>query len=204
MKFILGKKIGMSQIFQDDRAIPVTLVEAGPCCVTQIKTEEDDGYKAVQVGFGETKKLKKPQVGHLRKIGRNLKYLVEFRISEPGEYKVGDQIDVSKFEVGDKVDVSGISKGRGFSGVIKRWGFSRGPMSHGSRHHRKPGSIGSMFPQRVVPGRKLPGRYGTRRVTLKNLKVMEVLKDKNVLVLAGAVPGPVGSLLEIKESKKPG
>jgi large subunit ribosomal protein L3 len=207
-KFILSKKIGMGQVFNEEgNYVPVTLLEAGPCTVIQIKSEDNEGYDAVQFGFGEIKKLKKPQEGHLKKVSAFAKatadkqsfskWLREFKIGKP-ELKLGDVITVDIFKAGDKVDISGISKGKGFSGVIKRHGFSRGPASHGSDHHREPGSIGSMFPQRVVKGRKLPGRMGRKTVTIRNLKVIKVDSSRNLLCVAGAVPGAKNELLLIR------
>lgn len=199
MKFILGKKIGMSQRFRDDKVLPVTLIEAGPCFITQIKTKEKDGYQAIQIGFErlKEKKIKKPQKD------KPFKYLKEFRIkpeidSQQLNYKVGDKIEVSVFEVGDKVTVSGISKGKGFTGVIKRHGFKGMPASHGTKHDaRHPGSIGATAPQRVLKGRKMAGRMGDRMVTVKNLEVIEIDPEKNLLVVKGAVPGAKNSLVKI-------
>ncbi|MCD6115187.1 50S ribosomal protein L3, partial [bacterium] len=168
MKFILGKKIGMTQIWKENKVIPVTLIEAGPCFVTQIKTKEKDGYQAVQLGFEKIEKEKK-----IKKSQKNkpFRYLREFRLDNVEEFKVGDVIDVSRFEPGEKVKVSGISKGKGFQGVVKRWGFSGRNATHGVKHEeRKPGSIGSAFPQRVIKGKKMPGRMGNERVTIKNLE----------------------------------
>ena len=202
MKFILGKKLEMSQIFDENgRVVPVTLIEAGPCCVTQIKTKEKDGYEAFQIGFEELKnqkKIKKPQ----RK--KPYKYLREFRIDKQGKkseaplLKIGDKIDVSVFKEGEKVKISGISKGKGFAGGIKRWGFHGQPASHGIKHtERAIGSVGSMFPQRVLKGKKMPGRMGSKRVTIKNLKIIKVDPKNNLLAVKGAVPGRKGALLEI-------
>jgi len=196
MKFILGKKLGMSQIFdKEGNQIPVTLVTAGPCKVVQIKTKEKDGYEAIQVGFEEIKskkRIKKP-LSH-----KPFKYLREFK-GDISKYKVGDKINVSIFQEGDIVKISGISKGKGFQGVVKRWGFSGLPASHGTKHEaRAPGSIGSRFPQRVIKGKKMPGRMGGERVTIKNLKVVKVDSENNLLAIKGAVPGRRGTLLEIK------
>jgi len=219
MKIILGKKIGMTRIFdKEGNFLPVTLVEAGPCIVTQLKSQERDGYQAVQIGFGEDKKMNKPKTGHLKKSGGRCKWLREFRTdqdkrktakSDSGEessntdaLKVGDKITVDVFKPGDIVQVRGISKGKGFAGVIKRHGFSRGPETHGSDHHRAPGSIGSMYPQRVFKGKKMPGRMGGDYVTVKGLEVVEVKAEKNLLAVKGAVPGPRGSLLEIKADNR--
>ena len=186
MKFILGLKLGMSQIFDEKgRKIPVTLIEAGPCQVTQIKTKEKDGYQAIQIGFKKIEKPKKP-----------FKYLREFR---NGEYRIGDKIDVSIFKEGDEVSVSGISKGKGFAGVVKRWGFRGRPSTHGTRHEeRAPGAIGSSTPSRVTKGKKMAGRMGSKRITVKNLEIIEIDQLHNILKVKGAVPGKRGTLLEIK------
>ncbi|PIR02064.1 MAG: 50S ribosomal protein L3 [Candidatus Nealsonbacteria bacterium CG_4_9_14_0_2_um_filter_37_38] len=194
MKFILGLKLGMSQIFDEKgNQIPVTLIEAGPCEVTQIKKKERDGYQAIQVGFKKIekpKKIKKPQAQ------KPYRYLREFK---DGEYKVKDKIDVSIFREGDKVKISGISKGKGFQGAVKRWGFSGRNATHGVKHeHRTLGSVGSTFPERVIKGKKMPGRMGFERVTVKNLKVVKVDKENNLLAIRGAVPGRRGTLLEIR------
>ncbi len=205
MKFILGKKLGMSQVFgEKGNRIPVTWIEAGPCMVTQIKTKEKDGYGAVQVGFqkiektpkenlrfptGQAKKIKKPQVK------KPYKWLREFK---NGEYKFGDKIDVSVFQEGDKVKVSGISKGKGFQGAVKRWGFSGRGASHGVKHEaRTLGSVGTSFPERVIKGKKMPGHMGNERTTIKNLEIVKVDKEDNLIALLGAVPGRKGTLLEI-------
>ena len=203
MKFILGLKLGMSQIFDEKgKVVPVTLIEAGPCIVTQIKTKEKDGYWAVQIGFGEAKKVTKAIAGHLKKLGKLL-FLREFRNKEPKiddkELKRGDRIDVSVFQEGDKVKVSGLSKGKGFAGVVKRWHFHGRPATHGTKHElRTPGSVGSSFPERVIKGKKMPGRMGFERVTVRNLKVVKVDKENNLLAIKGAVPGAKGTLLEIR------
>ena len=207
MKFILGKKMQSTQIFgKDGRAIPVTLVQAGPCFVTQIKNEEKDGYSGVQIGFLEKKekKMKKPQRGHLAKSKaqnpniKNLKWLREFRTEKPEEIKLGDEIKADIFKEGDKVKVSGISKGKGFQGVVKRHGFRGGPKTHGQKHSlRAPGSIGSTFPERIPKGRRMAGRMGGERVTVKNLEIVKVDAEENILAIKGAVPGPRGTILEI-------
>lgn len=194
MKFILGKKLGMSQIFDEEgKVIPVTLIEAGPCIVTQIKTEERNGYQAVQMGFEKIekpKKIKKPQ------IKKPYRYLREFK---NGKFKDGDRIDVSIFQEGEKVKVSGISKGKGFAGVVKRWGFAGRPKTRGTKHElRTPGSVGTSFPERVIKGRKMPGRMGYERVTIRNLKIVKIDPDNNLLAVKGAVPGKRGTLLEIR------
>jgi large subunit ribosomal protein L3 len=194
MKFILGEKIGMSQVFDEKgNQIPVTLIEAGPCFVTQIKNKEKDKYTATQVGFKKIERLKKIKKSMK---GKEFRYLKEF---QNGEYKVGDKIDISVFQEGDIVKVSGISKGKGFAGVVKRWGFSGRNATHGVKHEqRTPGSVGSSFPERVVKGRKLPGRLGFQRITIKNLKIIKIDPENNLLAIKGAIPGRKGTLLEIK------
>ncbi len=205
MKFILGKKLGMSQVFDErKKVVPVTLVEAGPCFVVQSKTKEKDGYQAVQLGFEEIRdnRVKKPQRGHFKKSGleKSFRYLSEFADSN---LKAGDKIDVSIFQEGEIVKVSSLAKGRGFQGVVKRHGFSGFPASHGTKHGlRAPGSIGSAWPERVLPGRKMAGRMGTRRVTISGLKIVQVDKENNLLAVQGAVPGRKNSLLEIRVSKE--
>lgn len=248
MKAILGKKVGMSQMFnKKGTRISLTIIESGPCVVVQVKTKEKDGYRAIQIGFGKAKKLNKPQEGHQKGLKENIKYLREIvttpkeagqaetpssalratknkqkthkdakkgkeeekkekikegekeeEVFDLGSLKKGDKFNVSIFYEGDKVDIMGISKGKGFQGVIKRHGFSKGPETHGSHHHRKPGSIGSMFPQRVVKGKKMPGRMGGEQVTVRNLQVVKVDSEKNLLAIKGAVPGAKNSLLLIK------
>jgi len=193
----------MSQIFDEKGSvIPVTLIEAGPCIVTQIKTKEIDGYSAVQIGFGEAKKVTKAIAGHLKSLGKTL-FLREFRNGEPKidgrELKRGDKIDISIFKEGDRVKISGLSKGKGFAGVVKRWHFKGIPASHGTKHElRTGGSVGSSFPERVVKGKKMAGRMGFERVTIKNLKVVKVDIKNNLIAVKGAVPGKRGTLLEIR------
>lgn len=205
-KAILGRKIGMTQVFREDgTVVPVTVVEAGPCVVVQKKTVDKDGYEAIQVGFMDVKesKLNKPLIGHFKKANVPYKkYLREFRI-ENAPYNVGDEIRVDTFSEGERVDVTGISKGKGFAGTIKRWNARRGPMSHGSKHHRKVGSLGaSTFPARVLKGHHLPGRMGNERVTVQNLEVVKVDPEKNLMLIKGSVPGNKGSLLIIKDTVK--
>ena len=206
MKGILGKKIGMTQIFTEVGAVvPVTVVEAGPVVVTQIKTVEKDGYNAVQVGFGDVKEksLNKPQKGHLAAANTLKKHLKEFRVDSVEGYTVGQEIKADLFAAGEMVDVSGISKGKGFQGPIKRHGQSRGPESHGSRYHRRPGSMGACsFPGRVFKNKKLAGHMGSVKVTVQNLEVVKVDADKNLILVKGAIPGAKGSVVTIKEAVK--
>ena len=209
MKTIIGRKIGMTQIFDEKGVvIPVTVIEAGPCSVVQVKTVETDGYNAVQLGFGEVKehKVNKPETGHFKKANvKVMKHLREFKACPKciSEVKVGDEIKVDTFEVGDKVDIQGITKGKGFQGVIKRHGQHRGPMGHGSMYHRRPGSMGpTSTPGRVFKGKKLPGHMGVDTVTIQNLKVVRVDMDKNVILVKGSVPGNKGAILKIKDAYK--
>ena len=204
MAGLLGRKVGMTQVFspEDGRVERVTVIEAGPCFVTGIRRAERDGYDAVQLGFGETseKRLNKPKLGLLKKAGvGNLRYLREFR-GEPSDLEVGAEVKVnSVFEPGQRVKVSGISKGKGFAGTIKRHNFSRGPVSHGSHNVRGPGSIGaSADPARVFKGIKGPGQMGAGRVTQRGLEVVDVRADENLLLVRGSVPGPKGSVVEIR------
>ena len=209
MKTLIGKKVGMTQIFDEKGlVIPVTVIEAGPCPVVQIKTVETDGYDAVQLGFGTVKenKVNKPDNGHFKKAGvKAVKHLREFRACPEclTGVKVGDEIKVDAFETGEKVDVQGITKGKGFQGVIKRHGQSRGPMGHGSMYHRRPGSMGSTStPGRVFKGKKLPGHMGVEKVTVQNLEIVKVDLDKNAILIKGSVPGNKGSILKIRKTVK--
>src|SRR5215469_4879251 len=210
---ILGKKIGMTQVFRPDgQVVPVTLLKAGPCTVVQRKTPSTDGYDAVQLGlveFIKPKRINKPRTGHLKKAGAvGAKFLREFRLDRvnvpgSGDLKAGDQVLVSDFKPNDKVDVIGASKGRGFAGLVKRHHFGGGEGSHGSMFHRAPGSIGaSSFPSRVVPGMRMAGHMGHEQVTVRNLEVVEVVADDNVLVVKGAVPGPNGGYVVVRRSKR--
>ena len=206
-KALIGRKVGMTQIFDEEgKVIPVTVIEATPCTVTQIKTVEQDGYQAVQLGFGDVKekKLNKPELGHLSKNKlAPKKYLREFRLDSIEGMKVGDELKADVFAAGDKVDIQGTSKGKGFQGVIKRHGQSRGPMGHGSMYHRRPGSMGpTSTPGRVFPGKNLPGHMGVETVTIQNLEVVKVDLDKNVILVKGSVPGAKGAILKIKSSVK--
>ena len=206
-KGIIGKKIGMTQIFDEKgNVIPVTVIEAGPCVVAQVKTVETDGYDALQLGFGEvkTKHMNKPEMGHFAKSKiDNKKHLREFRLDSIEGVKVGDEIKADVFQAGEKVDIQGISKGKGFQGVIKRHGQSRGPMGHGSMYHRRPGSMGpTSTPGRVFKGKKLPGHMGRQTITIQNLDVVSVDMDKNVILVKGSVPGAKGAILKIKSAVK--
>ena len=203
---LIGKKIGMTQIFDEEGNVaPITVIKVGPCTVIQKKTREKDGYSAVQLGLVEEKgrkKVTKPLVGHYEKSGvPPMKILKEFQFAEKGEVKEGDQFFVDIFQIGEKVHVVGMSKGKGFAGVVKRWGFHGGKATHGSMFHRRPGSTGaSAYPSRVMKGKKLPGHIGNKRVTVKNLKVIQADKENNLLVVKGAVPGARGGYLLIKKA----
>jgi len=206
---ILGKKLGMSQFFDDEgRSIPVTLIEAGPCRITQLKSDATDGYCAVQVGFGEirSKLVNKPAQGHLTRSGEEpLRHLREYRVDRVDDLELGSQITVEAFEAGQKVDVSGDTIGRGFAGYQKRHGFSRGPMSHGSKNHREPGSTGAgTTPGRVYPGKQMAGRYGGKQITTRGLTILKVDSERNLLVVKGSVPGKPGALLDIRPAKRVG
>jgi large subunit ribosomal protein L3 len=200
MDSLLGKKIGMTQVFDEaGNIVPVTVLEAGPCVVTQLKTVENDGYGAVQVGFGQAKKLGKPMKGHLKEA--NVRHLREIRVDKPGDYQVGQEIKAEIFNPGDTVTVSGTSIGKGFAGTVKKYHFGRGPMTHGSKSHRITGSIGGgTTPGRVYKGKKMPGRMGAAKVTQKSLRVVKVDADKNLLMLLGPVPGKQGNLIMIKKT----
>ena len=206
MKGILGKKLGMTQIFTEEGiVVPVTVVEAGPNVVTQVKTVEKDGYNAIQVGFEDAKEksLNKPQKGHLAAANTLKKHLKEFRVDSVEEYTVGQEIKADLFAAGEKIDVTGTSKGKGFQGPIKRHGQSRGPETHGSRYHRRPGSMGACsYPGRVFKNKKLAGHMGSVKVTVQNLEVVRVDADKNLILVKGAIPGPKGSMVTIKEAVK--
>jgi large subunit ribosomal protein L3 len=207
---ILGTKLGMTQIFDQESgvAIPVTVIQVGPCTVTQIKTEQTDGYAAVQLGYEEVKPkaLTKPEMGHLAKSGAPpVRHLKEYRLDDTSSYELGSAIKADLFEPGQLVDVSGTSMGRGFAGYQKRHNFKRGPMSHGSKNHRQPGSTGAgTTPGRVYPGKKMAGQYGNTKVTIRKLKVVQVDPEKNVLVVRGSVPGKPGTLLNIAPTNQVG
>jgi large subunit ribosomal protein L3 len=206
---ILGKKLGMSQFFDEEgRSIPVTVIEAGPCRITQLKTPTNDGYSAVQVGFGDVraKLVNRPAQGHLAKSGEELlRHLKEYRVDSTEGLELGSALTVETFEPGQKVDVSGDTMGRGFSGYQKRHGFSRGPMTHGSKNHREPGSTGAgTTPGRVYPGKRMAGRYGGNLTTVKGLVVLKVDAERNLLVVKGSVPGKPGALLSIRPALRVG
>ena len=206
MKTLIGRKVGMTQVFDEKGVVvPVTVIEAGPCPVVQIKTVETDGYNAVQLGFGNVKenKVNKPENGHFKKANvEPKKHLREFRLEEIS-YNVGDELKADVFAAGESVDITGTTKGKGFQGVIKRHGQSRGPMGHGSMYHRRPGSMGpTSTPGRVFKGKKLPGHMGVTTVTIQNLEIVNVDLDKNVILVKGSVPGNKGAILKIKDSVK--
>jgi large subunit ribosomal protein L3 len=207
MNGLIGKKIGMTSAFAPDgRLVPVTVVQVGPCVVTQVKTKETDGYTALQLGFDETplKKLNKPITGHLKKAtDKGFRVLKEFRTQSVDGVDPGATVNLDIFSIGEKVTVSGTSKGRGFQGTIKRHGFSRGPETHGNRNHRKPGSIGnSAWPAKVIKGKRMPGQMGVERETVKNLTIVDIKHKDNLLLLKGAVPGPKTGILEIHKIVK--
>ena len=207
VKGIYGRKLGMTQVFSESgNVLPVTVIEAGPCIVVQKKTLDNDGYNVLQLGYFEKKekRLNKPQKGHFKRHNATpCVYLKEFEVDNIEDYKEGDRIVVDMFKPGDFVDVTGVSKGKGFAGVVKRWGFSGGPAAHGSMFHKSPGSIGaSATPSRVFKGRKMPGRLGGKRVTVQNIQVVEVKPDKNIILLKGAVPGSRNGIITIKSSVK--
>ena len=210
-KAIVGKKIGMTQVFTDDgRLVPVTVVEAGPCKVVQKKTTESDGYEAVQVGFDTyaenraQKLVNKPMAGHFKKADvAPTRYLREFRLDNVNELEVGNELTVAQFEAGEKIDVSGISKGHGFTGAIQRWNQHTGPMAHGSKYHRGVGSMGANSdPSRVFKNKHMPGHFGVDRVTVQNLEIVKVDEERNLLLIKGAVPGANGSLLLVRNTVK--
>ncbi|MDD3219761.1 MAG: 50S ribosomal protein L3 [Lachnospiraceae bacterium] len=206
-KAILATKIGMTQIFNEDGVLtPVTVLQAGPCVVTQVKTQENDGYSAVQVGFADKrdKLINKPMKGQFEKAGVSAKrFIKEFRFDNAEEYAMGQEITVEAFTAGDKIDATAVSKGKGFQGAIKRHGQSRGPMAHGSKFHRHAGSNGSASdPSKVFKGKKMPGQMGNKKITVQNLEIVKVDAENNLLLVKGAVPGPKKSLVTVKETVK--
>ena len=206
-KAIIGRKVGMTQVFDEKGVvIPVTVIEAGPCTVVQVKTVEKDGYDAVQLGYGAVKeyKVNKPMKGHFSKGNVTpTKHLREFRVEDTAAVKVGEEVKADIFAQGDLVDIQGTTKGKGFQGVIKRHGQSRGPMGHGSMYHRRPGSMGpTSTPGRVFKGKKLPGHMGVETVTIQNLEVVKVDLDKNAILVKGSIPGNKGSIVKIRSAVK--
>jgi large subunit ribosomal protein L3 len=206
-KAILGRKLGMTQIFDENgKVVPVTVIEAGPCVVTQIKTTEKDGYDAIQVGFDDIREklVNKPRQGQFKKAGVSLKRILrEFRLEDISAYEVGQEILADVFDSGERVDVSGVSKGKGFQGVIKRWNAARGPMSHGSKFHRAPGSMGaSSDPSKTFKNKHMPGHMGNVNTTVLNLKVAKVMPEKNLILIKGGVPGPNKGYVVIKSAVK--
>ncbi len=205
-KAILARKVGMTQIYDEQgRVIPVTVLEAGPCRVVQVKNMDKDGYNSIQLGYKDKKenRVNKPLKGHFRRAKvKPMQYLREFRVSDPANYSPGQEIKVDSFAVGESVDVSATAKGKGFAGSIKKMGFGRGPKTHGSHYYRGPGSLGAVDAARVFKGRPLPGRMGAWRRTVQNLNIVDIDADKNILLVKGSVPGPRGGLVEIKESVK--
>lgn len=204
-KMLLGKKVGMTQVFAEDgKIIPVTVIEAGPCLVSQVKTVATDGYEAVQIAYDDTvKHANKPETGHFAKAdAKPMRYAREMRVADASEYQLGQQITVELFETGEKVDVAGTSKGKGFAGAIKRWNQHQGPMAHGSKNHRRPASAGAKGPARVFKGKHSPGQMGGERVTVQNLEIVKVDAERNLLLVKGAVPGAKHSMLMIKSAVK--
>ncbi|KGK89280.1 50S ribosomal protein L3 [bioreactor metagenome] len=206
-KAIIGKKLGMTQIFdENNKVVPVTVIEAGPCVVTQKKTVEKDGYEAIQVGYGVIKEklVNKPLKGHFGKAGVESKRLLkEFKLENSNDYQVGQELKADLFVAGDKVDVSGVSKGKGFQGTIKRWNGHRGPMTHGSKFHRSVGSMGaSSDPSRTFKNKKMPGHMGNRNTTVLNLEVVKIMPEKNIILIKGGVPGPNKGFVVIRNTVK--
>ena len=204
MKMIIGRKIGMTRIFKDDKVIPVTVIKAGPCYVVQKKTVDTDGYNAVQLGFEEAKKVNKPMEGVFKKAGvKPLKVLKEFRVDDPEQFELGQEIKVDIFAEGDKIDITGWSKGKGFAGAMKRWGFRGGPKAHGSKYHRELGSVGQHSePARIFKGKKMPGQFGNERVTILNSEIVKIDVENNLIAVKGGVPGARGGLVLIRTAKK--
>ena len=203
VNMILGRKIGMTQVWdEEDNVVPVTVIQAGPCTVSQVKTKATDGYDAIQIGFGDIseKHVNKPMAGHFAAAGvEPMRYLREVRVENGEEHTTGDQVTVADFAEAKTVDVTGVSKGKGFQGTIKRWNFSRGPMTHGSRNQRKPGSIGECaYPARVRKGLHMAGHMGNERVTVKNLKVVRIDEEQNLMLVKGAVPGGKNALVSVR------
>lgn len=206
-QIIIGKKLGMTQVYDGaNTLVPVTVIEAGPCPVTQIKTAQSDGYEAVQIGFGaqKTQRMSKPELGHLKKAGAEpLRKLAEFRVENASEFKLGDVITVAKFSEGQMVDIIGTTKGRGFQGVMKRYNFDGQPQTHGHMMHRRPGSVGCrQTPGHVYKGRKMPGHMGQVRRTTQNHPIVKILEEKNILLIKGSIPGAKGDIVIVRPAKK--
>lgn len=206
-QIVIGKKLGMTQVYDGaNTLVPVTVIEAGPCPVTQIKTAQSDGYEAVQIGFGaqKTQRMSKPELGHLKKAGAEpLRKLAEFRVENASEFKLGDVITVAKFSEGQMVDIIGTTKGRGFQGVMKRYNFDGQPQTHGHMMHRRPGSVGCrQTPGHVYKGRKMPGHMGQVRRTTQNHPIVKILEDKNILLIKGSIPGAKGDIVIVRPAKK--
>lgn len=206
-QIIIGKKLGMTQVYDGaNTLVPVTVIEAGPCPVTQIKTAQSDGYEAIQIGFGaqKTQRMSKPELGHLKKAGAEpLRKLAEFRVENASEFKLGDVITVAKFSEGQMVDIIGTTKGRGFQGVMKRYNFDGQPQTHGHMMHRRPGSVGCrQTPGHVYKGRKMPGHMGQVRRTTQNHPIVKILEDKNILLIKGSIPGAKGDIVIVRPAKK--
>lgn len=207
MKAIIGRKLGMTQMFADDgSAVPITVLEAGPCTVTQIKTPERDGYSALQIGYGTCKanNVNRPLKGHMDKVGKGyFKVLREVRVDQPGEFQLGQGITTEIFQIGENIDVIGTSKGKGFAGTIKRWGFSRGPTTHGCKNIREPGSTGmATFPGRVLKGKRMAGQKGNKRVTVMNLQIIDIRPEENLMFVKGAVPGAENGIILIRKTNR--
>lgn len=207
MKAIIGRKLGMTQMFgEDGSAIPITVLEAGPCFITQIKTPERDGYSALQIGYGTRKprNVNKPLKGHMEKANKGyFQVLREVRVDQPGEFELGQGFTTDIFQVGENIDVIGTSKGKGFAGTIKRWGFSRGPTTHGCKNIREPGSTGmATFPGRVLKGKKMAGQKGNKRVTVMNLKIVDIRSEENLMFVEGAVPGANNGVILIRKTNR--
>lgn len=209
VKALLGRKLGMTQVFAEDGSVvPVTVVQAGPCVVTQVKVPARDGYSAVQIGFGQKneKKVTRPLKGHLDKVGKGYFHILrEVRVDNPDEFQPGQVLETGVFVIGDRVDVTGISKGKGFAGTVKRWNFSRGPVTHGCKNIREPGSTGcATFPGRVIKGKKMAGQKGNKRATVLNLKIVDVRPEENLILIKGAVPGAKNGFLMIRKTNRVG
>lgn len=207
IKALIGRKLDMTQIFAEDgTAMPVTLLEAGPCTITQIKTPERDGYSALQIAFGtlKPKHVNRPMKGHLDKVDKGyFRVLREVKVENAEDYDLGDQILADNFEVGERIDIIGTSKGKGYAGTIKRWGFQRGPAGHGSKNIREPGSTGNAtYPGRVIKGKKMPGQKGNKRVTVMGLRIVDVRPEENLLIVKGAVPGAKNGIVFIRKTNR--